>query len=154
MISNASPIIFLANINQLNLLKKLFGKVTITELVKEEVLIENKPGYAILDKAIQEKWIVIENPKRIKINEIKKGEDLVIALAKEKKDNVIIDDANAIKKAISLNIPFIRTTTIIIGASNRNIISKKEASKLIDKLIEAGYYISPQIYLKIIEALK
>ena len=63
MISNASPLIFLAKLNQLEMLKKLFSKVTITEAIKEEILNKDKKEYFIIEKAINDKWIKIINPK-------------------------------------------------------------------------------------------
>ena len=40
MISNTSPIIFLAKIGKIDLLKKLYGEVKITNIVRKELLVE------------------------------------------------------------------------------------------------------------------
>ena len=63
MISNATPLICLVKINQINLLRKCFKKITIPEDVKEEVLVEGKEGYESIRKIIEDGWIVVENPE-------------------------------------------------------------------------------------------
>lgn len=149
MISNSTPLILLSKINKLELLKKLFGHVIVTDAVKEEVLIENKPGYFLINQAINSGWIKIENPKRDAELGLGKGENSAINLAKEKKDKLIIDDAFAIKAVKGLNIEFIRTTTVVFLAVEKAAINKKEAVSIINNLIENGYYLAPKYYADI-----
>ena len=153
MISNATPLICLAKINQLEILKKLFDCVIIPQSVKEEVLIKNKPGYFVITVAINEKWIKAINPKDDIDLGLGKGENSAINLAKERKDKLIIDDAFAIKVAQAFNIDIIRTTTIIFMAAKKNIITKKQAISFINKLIDIGYYISPNYYSVLLSEL-
>lgn len=153
MISNSTPIICLAKINQLELLKKLFNKIIIPEVVKDEILVEGKPGFSIISNAIEKGWILVENPKNNYDFGIGKGENAAINLAKEKQDTLIIDDSYAIKIANSFNIDNFRTTKIIFLALKKNLINKKEAKSFIHKLVQNGYYIKQEIYSKIIEFL-
>ena len=146
MISNSTPLICLAKLNQLKLLKKLFKKIIIPEAVKEEVVIAGKPGYSVINKAIEEGWIKIENPKQNIELGLGKGENAAITLAKEKHDKIIIDDSFAIKAVKSLDIDYIRTTSVILLALKNKIIKKDEAKELIQKLVEQGYYISPPVF--------
>ncbi len=153
MISNATPLICLSKINQLEILKKLFTFIIVPESVKEEVLVRDKPGYFIINKAIEEDWIKIINPKEDIDLGLGKGENSAINLAKERKDKLIIDDAFAIKVAQAFNIEIIRTTTIIFMAVKKNIITKKQAIFFINKLIDIGYYISPNYYSTLLSEL-
>ena len=154
MISNSTPLILLSKINQLTILKKVFNKITIPEGVKDEVLIENKPGYIIIKNAIEEGWIKVEKIKyKLDIN-LGKGETEAISISKEKKETLILDDAYAIKAAKSYNINTIRTTTIIFIALKKKIINKEKAIELLNKLIEEGYYIKPAEYAIILTKLK
>ncbi len=153
MISNATPIICLAKINQLEILKKLFTLIIIPEFVKEEVLVRDKPGYFIISRAIEEGWIKAVNPKEDIDLGLGKGENSAVNLAKEREDKLIIDDAFAIKVAQAFNIEIIRTTTIIFMAVKKNIITKKQAISFINKLIEIGYYISPIYYSALLSEL-
>lgn len=154
MICNSSPLIFLTKINKLELLKELFEKITIPEAVKKEVLVENKEEYNAIKRAIEEGWIVIENPKKYTNLGIGKGENSSLNLAKEKNEALIIDDLRAVKIAKSLNIEFIRTTDILLMALKRDLIKKEEIIKLFNELIKNKYYLSPRLYLEIIRKIE
>ena len=153
MISNSSPLIFLSKIGKLNFLRELFKEIKITKDVRDEVLIEGKPDSYAIKRAIDENWIKIEDPKKEVFFGLGKGEESVISLALDKKDSLILDDALAIKVAKSFNIDIFRTTSIIFLALKNNLITKEEALKLVNKLIEEGYYISPKYYLVLVEEL-
>ncbi len=153
MISNSSPLIFLSKINQLSLLKKLFGSIFISKDVKDEILVEGKRDNIDIINAIKEEWInIIEVKKFIPLG-VKGGESSVINLAIERKDKLIVDDALATKIANSFGIETIRTTTILLMAVKEKLITKKQATSLINRLIEVGYYISPIYYADILEKL-
>ncbi len=152
MMSNATPLICLAKINKLDILKKLFGKIIISEDIKKEILVEGKEGYQILNNALSQEWIKIDNPKKNISLGLGRGENSIINLAREKKDSLIIDDAVAIKMARSFGIECMRTTTLIILAVNNNLYKKKEGLSIINDLIKAGYYISPRHYIELANA--
>ena len=153
MISNSTPLILLSRINKLEFLKKLFGKIVIPESVKEEISIPSKPGYEIIKKAIETKLIVVLNPKtKLDLN-LGKDENDAVALAKEKKETLIMDDAYAIKAAKAYDVNIIRTTTVIFMAHKKEMINKRQAIDLLTKLLEEGYYIKPAEYAAIINRL-
>ncbi len=154
MISNATPLICLAKIGQLALLKKLFGSLKVPLEVQEEVLIEDKQEYHSLKQAFDEGWIEVIQSKIKEDFRLGKGETSAIQLAREKKETIILDDYAAIKTAEALGIPTIRTTTIIFMSLEKKIIKKEEALTLINALIENGYYIAPKFYIEIVRALK
>ena len=153
MISNSSPLIFLSKINQLSLLKKLFGHIFISKEVKDEILVEGKRGGIDISNAIKEGWIKVIEAKNIIFLGIKGAEASVINLAIERKDKLIVDDAIAIKVAKSFDIETIRTTTVIFMAVKNKIITKEKAISFVDELIEIGYYISPGYYSAILKKL-
>lgn len=154
MISNSTPLICLAKIKQLELLKKLFNKIIIPESVRKEVMREGKPGFSEIDNAINAGWILIENPKKILNLNLGKGENDAISLAKERNDCLIIDDSVAIKIADSMNIRCIRTIKVMFIALEKNVIKKEQVKTLFLKLIQNGYCIKPDIYAKILEFIE
>lgn len=135
MISNTSPIIFLAKIKSPDLFKKLYGKIKITSAVKKELLIENKPEVEIIKNAINEGTLVIKDPNKSLVLNLGKGEASAINLAMETKDSLIIDDATVIKAAKLLNIEVLRTTAVIFSAVKKSLLTKKEALEKINKII-------------------
>ena len=154
MISNATALICLSKINKLNLLKDVYSVVLIPSAVKDEVLLEGKEGYSNIKEAIEKGWIKVVNPKKEINLGLGAGENQAIALAKEKKDSIILDDAIAIRAAKSFSIPVVRTTTVIFIALQKRIITKAEALTILNKLIENGYYISTKDYAVLMSRLK
>jgi len=60
VLSDASPLIALALADRLDLLGSMFGQVSITEIVKSEVLVDgSKPGEAAIAQAIASGWIQV-----------------------------------------------------------------------------------------------
>lgn len=154
MISNATAIICLSKINKLDLIKKLFSKVIIPSAVKEEILVEGKEGLENIKNAIEEGWIKILEPKRIIDLGLGKGENEAISLAQEKNETIMLDDACAIKAAKSLEVQYIRSTTVILLAYKKKIINKKETIEILNQLIENGYYISTKYYSMLLSKIK
>jgi len=154
LIADATPIICLSRINQLGLLKLVFKTVVIPSSVKKEVLVEGKPGYASIVRAVKEGWLKVVEPKSKTDYGVGSGENSAINLARERKDMLIIDDAFAIKVANAFNIPIIRTTTAIFMALQRKFIAREQAINILNQLIENGYYINPREYAVLLTRLK
>ena len=104
IIVNSIPIISLAGIDRLILLKKLYKEIIVPEAVYEEVSIEgeSKIGAKRLKEADFIKIHSVDNKEAEKIfsTSLHKGEVEVLLLARElKADLVIIDDLLARKHA-------------------------------------------------------
>lgn len=153
MISDATALICLSKINNLDILKKAYSAVIIPPAVKNEVLLEEKEGYSSIKNAIESGWIKVIEPKESIALGLGAGENQAISLAKEKKDKIILDDALAIKAANAFGISIVRTTTVIFIALNKKIINKKQAISLLNRLIENGYYISTKDYAALVSKL-
>jgi predicted nucleic acid-binding protein len=154
MISNATPLIFLAKINQLELLQKLFTKVYIPLEVEQEILVAGKPGYYALKAARDEGWLFVEKTKTMIPLGLGKGETAAISLAKEKADSILLDDAAAIKAAEGLHVATIRTTSVLFLAVQKKILDREKALQLLNALIESGYYIAPRCYTLLLGKLR
>ena len=102
VISDASTLIGLARIGQLNLLRKLYSQIIIPQAVLEEVSKEKKAGSEKISKA---SYIKIEKVKdeiavKFLLGNLGKGESEVLVLAKEKQaDLILIDEKKARKMA-------------------------------------------------------
>ena len=133
ILSNATPLIYLAKIGKLDLLRSLYKEVSIPEEVYKEVVKgkENKFFDAlIIDKSIKDGWIKI---KKIKVkkeiesfaSEIDLGEIELISLATETKPYLIlIDDASARAIAESFGFNVKGTIYVLLRAYKKKMISK------------------------------
>jgi predicted nucleic acid-binding protein len=133
--SNAGPLIHLAKIGRLNLLKELFACVIIPETVEIEVVERGKergaPDAFLIENEVG-KWIVVEEDINDKVQEIAKragidmGGAIVIMLAREKEYPVLIDDLAARRFAIGMGLEVAGS----IGVK-KNFLKKKGFSKLL-----------------------
>ncbi len=154
MIADSSPLIFLAKLNRLDLLKALFSKVIIPVGVKKEVWIADKPGFSALSHALDAGWLAVEDPKAMLPLGLGAGEDAALSLAKERKDTLIVDDAYAINAARALGISTLRTTSVIFLSLKKKVLRKEEALALLNRLIDSGYYIAPRYYIALAAGLR
>lgn len=163
IISNSTPLIYLAKIGKLNLLKTLFKEIIIPKEVYEEVVVEgkNKKYFDALriEKAVKEGWIkvkkiVLDNEVKSLAPEIEIGEVSLISLAKKLKPNLIlIDDASARTITESFGFKVKGTLYVLLRAYKKKLINKKEVKDLINKLIFSGFRISQEIYIQVLSEI-
>ena len=145
IITNSSPLILLAKINQLHLLKKMYHKIHIPAEVHKEVVIrgkEEKHGDAyLIDKAIND-FIFVKKLNEKWDNEAKKfskilgsGESEAIALALQEKAELLLMDNLEPRKVAEVNKLKCRSTPgILLEALRKNKISYEEYIESIKKL--------------------
>ena len=140
IISDAMCLVTLTKIGQLELLKKLYGRVTITPEVLEEFTEKHK------DKLPE--WVDVKEAKSKKMvdeieQELGRGESSSIVLACETPGSmVIIDDKDARDYAFDMGLSIIGTVGVIKRAIERNIIeSHEKANELFKKLKAGGFWL-------------
>lgn len=129
IVSDTSPISNLLLVNQLNLLKELFGEVIIPPAVNKEILALQSLDYNI-SVYLSSDWIKIIKPVNTQLvenllDDLDEGESEAIALAKEiMPDYIIIDERRAYKIAIDLHLPVIGLLGILLIAKQEGKIEK------------------------------
>jgi len=96
VVVNTTPLIALALIGQLDLLRHLYGKVVIPPAVKDEVLAGGPGGIGVteLQRAKWIRTIPLQDPRRADLlSDLDRGEAEVIALAQELNAGLVIMDA-------------------------------------------------------------
>jgi len=154
-ISNASPLIGLAGIEQLHILKRLWSEIVIPDAVYKEVVIEGKgkQGANAIEKACKE-WIrVVSVKNRSEVDVLQtvldEGEAEVITLGQEiKADLLILDNREPRNFARTVNLKVIGTIGVIRFAWMKGLI--KEPIHEINKLLLNGFWIDE----KLIEQIK
>ena len=148
LISNTGPLIALAVVEQLDLLRSLFDTVSIPVAVHEEILQGGSTGVGV--QAYQEaSWIEVE-PLQGPIDPLlaaalDRGESTVIQLALEKgASTVLIDEQKARKIARRIyNLNVIGTVGILLEAKKRNILPS--VRDILGAMRQSGYWIHSQI---------
>lgn len=157
IVSNASPIINFGKQGSLELLKKCFGKIIISKAVYFEINLKKESIEAkSLEKAISDKWIIVEEIEvnsLLNIQNLGNGEKEAISLASKRGRILLIDDNNAKKYASLLNVECHGTIWAIYICVLKKFLNKNEARKLLEEMISDGFYISTEIYADFINLL-
>lgn len=146
VVSNTTPIISLASIQKLDILKELFKEVLIPEAVYGEIKAKQGYGYEEVDLDYI-KVVPIEGKiyRDLLLNQLDLGEAETIMLAKElNADFVIIDDNLGYKIAKNSGLNVIRTLSILLKAKDKGII--KEIKPLLDEMMSKGRWYSEKVY--------
>ena len=149
VIANSTPLIALAKINRLDLLKEVYSQIVIPKAVYEEVAIsgKGKKGSVEITKA---KWIKVKEVRDEKLKkflqlELGKGEAEVIALAYEANADLVIMDENRgrrMARMFSLNVS--GTIGTIIEAKKEGLLNNVQ--EVLDELINADVWIGEDLY--------
>jgi predicted nucleic acid-binding protein len=166
-VSDAGPLIHLAQINKLYLIKQLFNQVIITPNVKRETYDEGvKLGHLdaqIIGKAIEEKWIIIENiPKKLASASKKLAEDEKISkadaetllFAKERKAEFLVDEKTLSDLAKMFGIKTWNTWTVLLEGLRRGFIEFADIEAAIKELGERRHKLKEKQATQILEAAK
>lgn len=150
VIVNTAPLIALAGVGQLNLLRQLYSEITIPGAVYHEIISE--PARSLVSAA---EWIKIEKitgaiRKSAFSSRLHAGEIEVIILAQEAKADLLIMDDNAAKKTAKyLGLTVTGTMGVLLRAKKEGFIS--EVKPLLEGLINDGLYVSPTVQNYVLE---
>ena len=155
VIANSSPLIHLAKIGQLNLLKELYGIIIVPKAVIKEAVIDGKDreDAKIIKKA---EWIKQEEVQNIKLKKsiamvLDEGESEAIVLALEGKKEealLILDDYEARDYARNYQIKVTGVIGIILRAKKIGLIEDLE--EILTKLQTTGFRIKEELFKKIL----
>ena len=159
IVSDASPLIYLAKAGKLYLLREMFGKVLIEEEVKRETIDQGKeesaPDASVIEDAVNAGWIEVAKVEEEKsFSGIHKGEGNTILLAKKHKCLVLIDEEDGREVARAVGLKVRGCLYVLKNAVEKGLMSKDGAIRTLDEMIEDGFRISTRIYVKFLEEMK
>ena len=157
VVSNATPLIYLAKAGRLDLLRKVFGEVFIPEEVKIEAvdrgkLLGEKDAY-IVEKALEEGWLKVLETESAKVPiRLDKGEEAALSLAKKiKSKEVLLEEVSARSAARLMDLVPRGTVFVLLKALEKKEIDLDDFLEVLDQLISQGFRLKEEVYL---EALK
>ena len=155
LVSNASPLVNLARIGRLEILRDLFGEVCVPDAVWAEVVVagEGQPGAQELAEASWVKRCQVRNQPLVQAlrQELDAGEAEANALALElKADLLLMDERLGRETAQHLGVKPTGVIGVLIVAKRRGVLPK--VRPLLDALRnEAGFRISERLYARVLE---
>jgi predicted nucleic acid-binding protein len=160
VVSNATPLIYLAKIGKLELLKIIFGEVVIPEEVRVEVVekgkqLGRKDAY-VVEKAIVQGWIrvISTDPLEMPIL-LDKGEEEALSLAKQQKAEVVlVDEVSARSAARLLGLKPRGTLFVLLMAMRKKQLDFDEFLQTLDQLIEQGFRLREEVYVQAVKEAK
>ena len=167
VVSDADPLIHLAQINKLYLIKKLFKQVIIMPNVKREAVDEGvRLGRAdgqIIGKAIEEGWIIVEEvPKRLASaikrlagdENISRADAEVLLFAREKKAEVLVDEKALSNLARMFGLKTWNTWTVLLESLSKGCIEVSDIDAAIKELGEKRHKLKKEQATQILQAAK
>lgn len=167
IVSDSSPLIYLARVGALNLLNQLFKSVIIPEGVKIEVVdkgLKVKAPDALAIKHVLEtvNWLrtkeltsaQMSSARNLSENtliDVTDGEAII--LARDMKVLLLVDDREAVAVCKLEDVKTIGTLGVIIQAVKKGILAKNEARRLINALVDRGFYLSVEVYREAMKIL-
>lgn len=148
-VSNATPLIGLATINQFDLLFHLFGKVHISQAVYQEVVTFGREIGGAKREVLASTWIEIMMVKdRLAVNvlldELDLGEAETIVLACEMRaDWTLMDERKGRRKLSQLDLNKIGTLGILLKAKQIGLLSVIKPE--IERLHQQGFSLSQTV---------
>lgn len=149
VVSNSSPLIHLARIGRLELLRDFFKNVLIPEEVYKECVIDGKDREDA-NKIRDASWILVSRIENIALKKalntfLDKGESEAIALAlQEEADLILLDDYEAREFARIYNLKITGTIGVLIKAKDKGIISN--LGDELEDLKDTGFWINEDLY--------
>jgi predicted nucleic acid-binding protein len=148
VVSNSSPLIALATIGRLALLKSLFGKIAVPEAVFEEVVIQGQaePGSQEVAAAEWIRTIPVNDQLAVTLlqESLDLGESEAIVLGQELGARyVLLDDELARRKADLLGLPVAGTLAVLLMAKQAGLIAAVEP--VLTELMQTDFRMSERV---------
>jgi len=161
IVSNATPLIHLAKIKKYSLLKSLYNKIIISQEVKIEIVDEgkklNKPDSLLIEKEIESGFIEVKKVNKLieTTLELGTGELSTLSLAKKININeVLIDETLGRTAAKIVGLVPRGTLFVLLKNLKQKNITFNDFLNTLNQLIESGFRLREEIYIKVIEEAK
>jgi predicted nucleic acid-binding protein len=143
VVADASPLIGLATAGAFDVLRELFGTVTITRLVKDEVTGRGDlPGAAELEAAMRAGWIRVA-PTPLDtwgFAQLDSGEASTIAFALQREHALLLmDDVRGREQAAALGLEALGVADVLLAAKRARLL--RAVRPLLDRLARRGFTI-------------
>ncbi|MCA9968834.1 MAG: DUF3368 domain-containing protein [Anaerolineales bacterium] len=159
IVSNTSPLLNLAIIDELALLRQQFGQLIIPSIVQTELRLNTTyPGVPRLEQALRDGWIRVETLAsddsllQLLQLELDAGEAAAIALAKKHGERqILLDEREGRKKAKALGLIPIGVLGVLLRAKREGQLNAvSHAIKALQD--EAGFRLSDHLVHQVLEA--
>ncbi len=151
VLSNTTPLITLAGIDQLDLLPALYGKITVPAIVRLEYLAGVRPGDPHPDTLVWLRLVADPTPDPFLPVTLGAGERAVLSLAGVTSPQaVLLDEHRGRRIAGQLGLPIVGTLGILLAAKGEGLVTS--IAPLIDEMLAQGRRMSPALREHVLRA--
>lgn len=152
-VSNSSPLIWLAKINRLGILKSLFGEVVVPEKVRVEVSSGGSADSLIIREAFAEGWLrvsgEVEDASALAgVSGLHPGEAEAVLLARRLGALLLVDEREATGTARVFGVRPLGTVGVLLLGLAEGHLTFDEFSGCLDLLIAGGFWLHVDVYRK------
>lgn len=157
VVSNSSPLIWLAKIDRLSLLKALFGEVLIPKKVCTETTTDESADSILIREAVEEGWVKVseeevrEAQELARVSGIHLGEAEAILLARKAGLNILIDEREASATAQIFGVRPLGTVAVLLLALARGQLGFSAFKDCLDRLISSGFWLTVDVYRRALD---
>ncbi|CAG1007965.1 MAG: DUF3368 domain-containing protein [Candidatus Methanoperedens sp.] len=158
-VSDSDVIIHLAKLNELRLIKELYGCTNIPEYVRSEILNYQYNETGLIEEAIDQKILKIHKTGEKIARELAKrygihiGEGHVKELAERLKAEIFLSNEKKVRNAAKTEgFIVVGTIGVILRSVAKNLLIAKEAIGLLEELKGEEFRIHPDIINKAIDS--
>lgn len=142
VVADSGPISYLALIDAIHVLPRLFQKVILPQAVYQELLDPDAPSAVNSFVRSLPPWVEIKQAQRIELGDLlDAGEAEAIALASELDALLLLDERDGRREAIRLGLRVAGTVGILEKAAKQDFIILDEAFR---KLLGTNFRIDPE----------
>jgi len=156
VVSDTSPVLGLALIGRLDLLRQLYGSIAIPSAVHDEIVVAGS-AYREGAEIARLDWVHVGKATNaiviaLLLRELDRGEAEAIALALELKAGlVLLDEYKARRLAQYLGLPYSGLIDVVLEAKRRRLVPALKP--VLDELIErARFRVGRKLYQRTLEA--
>lgn len=161
---DATPLLYFAKADRLDLLDALDGRRLVPERVHEEVVVDGVergyPDARRLDRAVEDGRLVVvavedsELTSRLRKNPTLSDADVAVLSCGAERDGIAVMDEAAGRDAATVEgIETRGTAYLVCSLAKRGEISVPTARETIDAMVDAGWFCAPDLYAKIVRTL-
>jgi uncharacterized protein len=161
VVSNASPLIYLAKAGQLHLLREIYTEILIpNDVFQETGGSKGSPDAILIDSAVNDGWIHIEDSEPAKPNRLSEsagieiGEAAAILLARDKTALLLIDDKMGRSAAEILGVTCLGTVGVLLQGLYNSTLEYDEFVAILNRMIDSGFRLDSKVYRRAMNMAK
>ncbi len=166
IVADATPIVYLAKIGKLQLLKQLYEDVIVPSKIREELFTGKHPETAVIEEAYEAGWLeeraLNQNAKNFHSKQLRdapglhQGESQAIALSYTGHLPLIIDEDDRTGRRIAKvwGIEVKGTLRVILEAYEARLIQYEETRELFRQLLAERFRVTAEIYERALALLE